>query len=74
MEVLSDPAAGFSEESETSAAGDEEFHLHVESFEPAAEEAIPDRDARFEPIHFEEETPAAQNPDSPVDIFQKNQP
>lgn len=65
--------AGFSEE-EKSAAGDEEFHLHVESFEPAAEEAIPDRDARFEPIHFEEETPAAQNPDSPVDIFQKNQP
>lgn len=63
-----------SEESEKSAAGDEEYQLHVESFEPAAEEAIPDRDARFEPIHFEEETPAAQNPDSPVDIFQKNQP
>lgn len=65
--------AGFSEE-EKSAAGDEEYQLHVEGFEPAAEEAIPDRDARFEPIHFEEETPAAQNPDSPVDIFQKNQP
>lgn len=65
--------AGFSEE-EKSAAGDEEYQLHVEGFEPVAEEAIPDRDARFEPIHFEEETPAAQNPDSPVDIFQKNQP
>lgn len=65
--------AGFSEE-EKSAAGDEEYQLHVEGFEPAAEEAIPDRDARFEPIRFDEETPAAQNPDSPVDIFQKNQP
>ena len=74
VEEPQEETAGFSEESEKSAAGDEEFHLHVESFEPAAEEAIPDRDARFEPIHFEEETPAAQNPDSPVDIFQKNQP
>ena len=74
VEESQEETAGFSEESEKSAAGDEEFHLHVESFEPAAEEAIPDRDARFEPIHFEEETPAAQNPDSPVDIFQKNQP
>lgn len=74
VEEPQEESAGFSEESEKSAASDEEFHLHVESFEPAAEEAIPDRDARFEPIHFEEETPAAQNPDSPVDIFQKNQP
>ena len=74
VEEPQEETAGFSEESEKNAAGDEEFHLHVESFEPAAEEAIPDRDARFEPIHFEEETPAAQNPDSPVDIFQKNQP
>lgn len=74
VEEPQEETAGFSEESEKSAAGDEEFHLHVESFEPAAEEAIPDRDARFEPIRFDEETPAAQNPDSPVDIFQKNQP
>lgn len=74
VEEPQEETAGFSEESEKSAAGDEEYQLHVEGFEPAAEEAIPDRDARFEPIRFDEETPAAQNPDSPVDIFQKNQP
>ncbi len=75
------PAAEVAEE-ETPAAepegvqptGEEEYSVEVAGFEPPEEEALPTRDARYTPMHFDATEEASRNPESPVDIFNKHQP
>lgn len=53
---------------------EEDYSVEVSAFEPPVEEALPARDARYTPMHFDAAEEAARNPDSPVDIFNKHQP
>lgn len=53
---------------------EEDYSVEVSGFEPPAEEALPTRDARYTPMHFDAAEEAARNPESPVDIFNKHQP
>ena len=46
-------------------------NLEAVGFEPAAKEAAPAHDSRFESVNFEEQA-AAGDPESPLDIFNKH--
>ena len=46
-------------------------NLEAVGFEPAAKEAAPAHDSRFESVNFEEQA-AAGGPESPLDIFNKH--
>lgn len=59
---------------EAAPAEEEPFTLDVTSFEPPAEEALPTRDVRYEAMDFGEGNAPSQNPESPIDIFDKHQP